>query len=194
MNNIINILYSSFFIFLINGTLICQSSFLTNPSAEYIFKISVKTKPLKIIVDEDASFNNLRNNIFYQTVATDIGAPSNIFPAIGAEEFTPAKIEISGNPSDNVLVSFQLPSRIYSSDDDFSFIIMSYDNLSGCFLNQVTGSRKFFNPQNGTQLTLPEDGSNAQLQIGGNPFVPLSALPGEYIGEAIITVSYTGGS
>jgi hypothetical protein len=180
-------------ILFLNGVLLCQPTAQKAPSGEYTFTIKVSQKPLQIIVDEDASFDNLMQNTRYQTIATEAGGSSNIFPTIKEETFSPAKIEISGNPSDDVLVSFYMPSKIYDSSNDHCLIYMNYNDFSASVIDNITGEHRFFNPLSGTQLTLPTNGSNSVLLVGGNPIVPMNTQPGEFIGQAIISVSYLGG-
>ena len=173
----------------------CQMPIVSEPiNAAARIMVTLESRPLEISIAQNCNFHNLRPGFNYKSIAAEIGTPNNIIPFNGDEQFEPARIEIDGNPFSAVLISFQLLGRIYHNENQWDFISMAYDNNSASVVDESTGDYHFFNPLHGTQIYLPENGRKAVIYLGGNPMVPSNAPVGTYIGEEIVTVSYTGNS
>ena len=154
------------------------------------YVVTVEHNPVLVTVSRDLSYENLKPGVSYKTVATDAGPNPNIIPANGNEIFTPAQIEIEGDPYTNILISFALPSRLFKSDEELGYIDMLYDGQSASIVDPANGHNEFFNPQYGVQFTLPGYGKTAFIYLGGNPIVSTYATIGEYTGVGIVTVDY----
>jgi hypothetical protein len=146
---------------------------------------------LQVSVAGGATYENLEPGMAYRTVAVVDPSSINITQFNGEEIFSPAQVEIEGAPYAQIVVTVLLPSRLQPYDAKIGYIDMIYDNHSASVLDPATGDFKFFNPTSGISISLPGDGANTVIFLGGNPTVVPPSSYGIYNGIGIIVVEYT---
>jgi hypothetical protein len=149
-------------------------------------------------------YENLRAGVCYTTIAEAAATAGgtnvttgNITPVDGTalEDFTPAQLNLLGNPNSEVVVTFTMPTRLYPSGGaGLGHIDMSYDARSGGVSFDGSTVSTFFNVLNGYTGPLGGDG-NLFLNIGGNPCVSKDANDGGgtvFSNQGLVSAEYTG--
>lgn len=102
----------------------------------------------------------------------------------------PASFDVEGAPSASVVVSFALPYLLYPLNNGTGVIHVDYNGTSACWVDN-NATPNYFNPKNGTTITLNQDPTApVHFNLGGIFTVDRTANADEYVGVAIVTVAY----
>jgi len=103
---------------------------------------------------------------------------------------TPGAVDVTGDPSANVLISFALPSVLNPGTSGNGVVFYTTNGTSACYLDEG-GDQHFFNPAVPTVITLTLSGDPVHINLGGIFTVPENTSTDVYFGDAIVTVAYT---
>jgi len=134
-------------------------------------------------------FSGLRAGQTYVAVA-DMN--SQLLPSSFGESMALKETIISGDYNSNVLVTFFLPTRLYSysGNSTSGYIDIDYNSLSASW--GASGAEDhYMDPRTPATISLDSQGT-ASLVLGCIIRVPSTAQPDTYYGDAVIAVQYTG--
>lgn len=129
------------------------------------------------------------HNLIFGTVIPGTNKSIDKATTADAGEWT-----VNGTPSAEITVDFTLPTNLYTADSlgvmlvAFGFTDASYDDGSGGGQGAPTG---ILNPNNISTTDIGVGGL-LTIWIGGMALPTISQTSGDYIGEIVLTVVYTG--
>ena len=103
---------------------------------------------------------------------------------------TPGAVDITGDASARVIVSFALPTVLFA--DGFSgTVTVAYNGTSAIWLDEA-GNPHYFNPNVPETIMLsPVAGTATHLNLGGIFTVTPNSAAAVYTGDALVTVAYS---
>lgn len=133
----------------------------------------------------DCDVTDVVRGLHYTVIFDAVGGASVIFPADQGEATTDLGFDITGDPGQNVLVNFTLPTSLTGTAGT---IPVSFGPSSGVRVEDGA----LFNP-NVSNTFNTGTGAAISLRLGFDFTVPANALSGDtYAGTVLCTASYTG--
>ena len=174
-----------------------------NHSIDLTFEVDVSAVPLDIEAASDLALDDGGTGALAPGIpvaAVPDGADAWLQNGLGGTgsnayqpnlEGQPASFDVSGGAGANVVVSFALPYALYPENNQTGVIHVDYNGTSACWTDANTGTANYFNPKQGTTITLGTDpGTPVHFNLGGIFTVDPSAGADVYLGVAIVTVAY----
>lgn len=168
------------------------------PNGEIGISVDVSGNPLVVANVADESVVGLTPGITAALVPDGAGAfldgadvPNPVYSNIVSNS-TPGQVEVSGESSGAVILSFALPYALYSDGSTSGIVHMDYNGTSACWVNaSASGEVHYFNPKNAETIILdPTEGNVTDIYLGGIFTVDAHTEAGVYTGTALVTAAY----
>jgi hypothetical protein len=157
-------------------------------SCDVRFTVHVSSSPISVDIRNDLLINGLGAG---QTVPyVPDGTGGFLSPAFvyAQEADIPALIRVHGDPNSHVIVTFSLPSVLFS-DSRTGMVYLDYNGTSATWGAPGVVSR-YFNPRIPEDVNLDGEG-DCDISLGCIATASLDAVADSYTAEAIVTVAYT---
>ncbi|MBI1806784.1 MAG: hypothetical protein HYR76_07020 [Ignavibacteria bacterium] len=157
---------------------------LTSASAVATLTITVAGAGIAVN-NVDCDVTDVIRGVCYQVVFDATGGASIIYPSDNGEATTDLGADILGDPGQNVLVSFTMPTALTGTA---GVIPISFGSTSGVRIEDGA----LFNP-NIPNIFNTGTGAAIGLRLGFSFCAPVTALAGDtYVTTILCTASYTG--